>query len=99
MLVCVWVLQKDCIAHSINIADDGSPFKDGISAPHRPYKKPGLGWPGYQAGGTLRPGRPGGARPNAQYSVDCSQIGIARSPCAPDHILSSSPTCLFVFLI
>jgi hypothetical protein len=35
------------------------------SAPHRPYKKPGLGWPGYQAVGTLRPGRPGGARPNA----------------------------------
>jgi hypothetical protein len=29
-------------------------------APHRPYKKPGLGWPGYQAGGALRSGRPGG---------------------------------------
>ena len=35
------------------------------SAPHRPYKKPGLGWPGYQAVGTVRPGRPGGAPPNA----------------------------------
>jgi hypothetical protein len=38
-------------------------------------------------------------RPNTQYSVDCGQIGIARSPRAPDHILSSSPTRLFVFLI
>ena len=53
---------------------------NGVSAPHRPYKKPGLGWPG----------RPGGARPNAQCSVDCSQLGIDRSPRAPDYVLSSS---------
>jgi hypothetical protein len=25
-----------------------------VSAPHRPYKKPGLGWAWYQAGGTRR---------------------------------------------
>ena len=46
-----------------------------------------------------RPGRPGGARPNAQCSVDCGQIGIDRSLCASDHILSSSSIRLFVFLI
>ena len=63
-----------------------------LSAPNRPYKKPGLGWPGCQARGTLRPGRPGGARPNAKCSVDCSQMGIDRSPRAPDHVLSSSST-------
>jgi hypothetical protein len=34
--------------------------------------------------------RPGGARPNAQCSIDCSQIGIDRSPRAPGHVLSSS---------
>jgi hypothetical protein len=33
------------------------------SAPHRPYKKPGLGWPGTRPRGTLRPGRPGGGTP------------------------------------
>ena len=55
------------------------------SAPNRPYKKPGLSWAGYQARGTLRPGRP-----NAKCSVDCSQMGIDRSPRAPDHVLSSS---------
>jgi hypothetical protein len=42
-----------------------------------------LGWAGYQAGGTLRPGRPGGTHPNAQCGVDCGQIGIAYSPRAP----------------
>jgi hypothetical protein len=44
-----------------------------------------LAWPG--PSGLVGPG---GARPNAQCSVDCSQIGIGRSPRAPDHILSSS---------
>jgi hypothetical protein len=61
--------------------------------------QPSLGWPGYQAGGTLRPGMPGGARPNAQCGVDCGQMGIARSSRAPDQILSSSPARLFVFPI
>jgi hypothetical protein len=33
---------------------------DRTSAHNRPYKKPGLGWPGTRPRGTLRPGRPGG---------------------------------------
>ena len=49
-------------------------------------------WPGLGTRAGVPSGLvgPGGARPNAQCSVDCSQMGIDRSPRAPGHILPSS---------
>jgi hypothetical protein len=88
-------LRSRCFFSPKVISSGGSLFSASLVPPTSKPFGPVLVKPGTRPGGALGPGRPGGVRPNAQCSVDCGQIGIARSPRAPDHILSSSPTRLF----
>jgi hypothetical protein len=73
-------------------------WRDESSAPHRPSNRPGLGWPGDQAGGYPEAWVAWGGAPYHQCSVDCSQIGIDLGPCAPKRIsLIPSATCASLY--